>query len=302
MPIHLSYIAVVLIWSTTPLAIKLSNDSVAPIIAVSSRMLIAASCASVVMLLWRRREFFRRANVAAYFAGSLALFPTMPMVYYAAETIPSGLISILFGMAPFITAIFAWCLLGENLFTRRTLAAQALALVGFALVSSGQVALDSAALEGLALMLAAVACYAFSNVWVKRISLQAQVAPPDQSLGGMLFSLPGLLLCWWFIGGEMPGHVTSTSLGAIAYLALVGSVLGYLAFYTVVNGLGVGTVALIPVITPVFALFLGSWLAGEALTRETLAGAGLIMTALLVYQQLPGRAATGIRTWVRRPG
>lgn len=294
MSVLLNYIAVIIIWSTTPLAIKWSNDSIAPIASISLRTLIAAACALVLMALWRRADFLNKHHYKSYFVASLGLFPNMPLVYYAAQTIPSGLISVLFGLVPFFTALFSYFMLSENSLTPRRMMAQLLALLGLMFIAYDQLILGEQAFTGVLLMLASAVLYAFSNVWLKKLSLTQSVPAFDLTTGALMFSLPGLLLSWYAIEGSFSVEISRTSALSLGYLAVVGSLLGFAAFYRLLNQLSVGLVSLIPVITPVVALYLGVVLAGEVLTLKTMAGVVMIITGLILYEGIPRPLLIGI--------
>ena len=49
-----TYLLVILIWATTPLAIKWGNDSISPITAVSLRISLAVIVALLLALVFRR--------------------------------------------------------------------------------------------------------------------------------------------------------------------------------------------------------------------------------------------------------
>ena len=108
-----AYVCVVLIWSTTPLAIKFSNHSLTPMVSISLRIVFAVAVACVMFVLLRRRIPMRLENWPIYAAAAIGLFPNMPLVYTASEYIPSGLIAIMFGVTPFVNGLLAIPMLGE---------------------------------------------------------------------------------------------------------------------------------------------------------------------------------------------
>lgn len=286
MPAILAYISLIIIWSTTPLAIKISNESVLPAASLVLRIVMAILLALIVMLLMRRRECFRPRYYRIYLVGSLGIFPNMSLVYHAAEYIPSGLIAVLLGMTPFITGIAAHFVLKENLFTARKLSALLIAMAGLVIIFYGQITVDGSGVVGVGLMLASTIIFGVSSVYVKKLSTQIAVHPFDQTLGAMLFSLPGLLLSWWLADGFAALELSDDSFWAISYLAIIGSLVGFVAYFYVLNNLGVGPVSLIPLMTPGLALCVGAFLAAEQVPQSTLWGTGLIVSALFVYEGL----------------
>jgi drug/metabolite transporter (DMT)-like permease len=284
MPAIATYLLVILIWSTTPLAIKWGNDSISPIAAVSLRISLAVMIALLLALVFRRFSVFNRKYYPGYLAGSVGIFPNLALVYYAAETIPSGLIAVLFGLSPFITGVAAHFWLDENLLTPRKCIALMLALSGLVVIFLGQMALGEGATRGVLLMVGSATLFSISSVWVKRLGNDVPVPAFDQTIGTMTFSLPGLLLAWYLLDGQLAVDFSMTSLWSLLYLSIVASLIGFVAFFYVLTRLGVGPVSLIPLITPVLALWIGSMMAGELITLNTKIGTLLILSGLFVYE------------------
>lgn len=282
----LSYVLVLLIWTTTPLAIKFSNDSVSPIASLCIRMLCATLLGWLLIRCLGRHLALDRRHLKIYLAGSLGVFPNLALVYYATEHISSGLVAVMFGLTPVFTGVAAHLILGENLFTPRKIAALLLALVGLVTIYLGQRVESQENAFGVLLMVASTLVFSLSTVWVKHFSAGLAVKPLDQCVGVMLFALPGIVLCWWWMDGSTALHFSRESALAIGYLTLVASLVGFVAFFEVLNTFGVGPISLIPLCTPVFALLLGKWIAGEVLTTSIIVGASMILLGLVLYENL----------------
>ena len=289
MSVYMAYATVIVIWATTPLAIKLSNDSLAPMASVSLRFALAVALALPICWLLKRGPFIERRHWKLYLVSALSIFPNMPLVYVAVQYIPSGLVSVLFGLTPFITGILAKPLLGENLLGREKLGALILASSGLALVFREQMAVNDDALIGLLLMACSAVIFSLSNVLVRReaqkMAAQGQKADSfQQTCGSMLFALPGLLLCWLLTGTGEALVLSQTSMMSLLYLAFVASLVGFVAYFRVLTTMSMGLVSLIPMITPVLAMIIGALVAGERLTSTALLGCLLILMGLGWYQ------------------
>ena len=282
----LSYFAVIAIWATTPLAIKLSNDSVSPLTALGLRTGLALCVAALVVIIWRRESFFKRAHFKGYWLASMSIFPNMPLVYFATDYIPSGLIAVMFGLSPFFVGVMAHFMLGESYFSLRRCFAQVLAVLGLVIIFIDQLAVDPAAGLGILLMLCSITLYSYSLVAVKRQALISSAPAFDQAVGAMLLSMPGTVLCWYFLDGDTHIVLSAVSGYSIAYLAIVGSLIGFMAFYHVLNTMSVAMVSIIPMITPLIALWLGVAFAGENVSAYTVIGSLLILAGLGLYEGL----------------
>lgn len=292
MQVYLAYGLVVLIWSTTPLAIQWSNDSVSFITAVVMRMSLAAALAMVVVALLRRRLFAQTGVWKVYLAASFGIFPNMLVVYWSAQFIPSGLIAVIFALSPFVTGLLSWLILRENPFSPRRVAALLVALAGLCIIFWDQLHIDARSALGIGGILLSCGMFSFSSVSLKR--LDKGTGPLEQTAGALLFALPGLLLCWWLFDGQVPVELSSKSLTGLVYLATLGSLLGFTLFYFVLQSLTPSAVSLITLMTPVLALLLGTLVAGERVSLSLLGGAALVLLALLVYLDL------GLERWWRR--
>lgn len=292
MAVFLAYISVVLIWSTTPLAIQWSSDSLSFIAAVMGRAIIALPVALAINLLLSRRLFASAQDWKIYLAASISIFPNMPVVYWSAQFIPSGLVAVIFSLSPFATAVLSALLLKENPLSVRRLLALAMAVVGMIIIFAQQLHLDAKA--GLGVLGILLSCFLFSlsSVLVKKLAQQAAIVKVDafnQATGSLLFAAPGLALSWWIMDGVLPHTISIKSAGAILYLALIGSLLGAALFFYILQHLSASSVSLVTLMTPVVSLAIGAWVADESLSLSTYLGVGLVLSALLIYSRWPVR-------------
>ena len=161
-----------------------------------------------------------------------------------------------------------------------------IALAGLTLIVGRQISLGGDAWIGVLLMFASTLVFSLSNVLLKQLDTHA-IDPLEQSLGAMTFALPGLVLCFALSEQSVPPLVMNQSAWAIVYLAGVGSILGYMAFYYVLRTMPFELVGLVPLITPVLAMTLGVVVAGELVSDSLKHGSVLILLGLAVYELLP---------------
>ncbi|WP_039960534.1 DMT family transporter, partial [endosymbiont of Riftia pachyptila] len=169
MSVPAAYLGVVLIWTTTPLAIKWSGDGSGYLFGVTSRMLIGVVLALVLIALLRLQMPWHRRARRTYLAAGLGIYVAMLAVYWASQYIPSGWISVLFGLSPIITGLLAHYWLEEVGLTPLRLLAVGLALAGLALIFIDSLNYPAVAMLGVAVMLVSVTIHSASSVWVKRL-------------------------------------------------------------------------------------------------------------------------------------
>ena len=223
-----------------------------------------------------------RDALLTYLAGGLGIWGAMTSVYWGAQHIPSGLVSVIFGLSPVVTALMAAIWLDERALTPFRLLGMALGLAGLALIFGHSAELGINAAWGIAAVLLSVHIHAASSVWVKRIG--SKMHPLETTTGSMLLAVPLFILSWLFSDGRLPAALPAHALWSIVYLGVVGSVLGFVLYYYVLRQVQASRVALIALMTPVVALILGQWLNEEIIgTREWL-GTLIILAGLAVFE------------------
>jgi drug/metabolite transporter (DMT)-like permease len=283
MQVRLAYLAVVLIWSTTPLAIKWSGEGLNYILGVTARMTIGCTCMLLLMLITKKRLPFHRAALKTYAAVSLQIYLGMIITYWSAQYIPSGWISVIYGLNPFLTAFIAAIFLKERSLGWRKLCAYALGFSGLLLMFNSALDLSFRAMLAVAGVFAATVIQAVSAVWIKHID--AKLTALKQITGGLLISLPLYYLSWYALDGETwPTEIPDKTLYAILYLGLIATTMGFAFYFYVLSCLPATKVAMINLITPVISLVLGYTINQEPLGIKVITGAALILLALLIYQ------------------
>lgn len=282
MSVPAAYLGVILIWSTTPLAIKWSGEEVGFLFGVASRMLIGAAVCSLIMLLLARKLSWNRVARQTYLAAGLGLYGAMMSVYWGAQYIPSGLISVLFGLTPIVTGVIAAFWLRERSLTVSKLSGVFLGIVGLVIIFGSGIELEDGAVYGIAAVLLAVLLHSISAVWVKAIN--AQLSALEVTNGGLLVAAPLYLGSWLLLGYNWPVNIPLRTALSISYLAIFGSVLGFIMYFYVLKYIDASRVALITLVTPVLALLLGQVLNNESIQAVVWLGTCCILLGMSIYQ------------------
>ena len=282
MRIPLTYISVILLWATTPLAIKWSGEGPGFLFGVTARMTIGMVCVLLMLALMRQRPAWHRKARLTYLAVALQIYGSMLAVYWAAQFIPSGWISVIFGLTPLMTALLAAVFLGERSLTLGKCLAYSLGVGGLAVMFGSALQLGIDAALGIGGVLVSALLQSASSVWIKRIA--AKLPALSQVAGGLLLALPAYWLTWGIIDGHWPTALTSTSLAAIIYLGVIATTLGFVLYYYLLTHLPATKVALITLVSPLLALMLGHFINHEPLTMKLIAGTLLILSALIIHE------------------
>lgn len=293
MSIPLAYAAVVIIWSTTPLGIQWSGQEVGFLFGVAARMVVGVSLALAVLPLFGLGLRRDPAALATYALVGFSVYAAMTCVYWSAQYIPSGWISVVFGLVPVFSGLLSRWWLGSAPLVALQWVGLLCSLLGLGWVFGGGLALDLRAVEGLIGVLLATLIHSASAVALKRVN--SGVPGLMQTAGGLLLATPLFLLSWGLGDGQWPQVIPTRTAWSIVYLGVFGSVIGFALYFHVLRHVDAVRTGLITLITPVLALLLGNWLNGEPITPQVIGGTGLILVGLLLFQfgprWAPGRRA-----------
>jgi drug/metabolite transporter (DMT)-like permease len=278
----MAYLGVIIIWSTTPLAIKWSGETTGFLLSVTGRMVLS-TILCLLLIVWLRVAFpWHRAARLSYFAASIGIYGALISTYWAAQFIPSALISVLFGLAPIVTSVLTMMWLGDRFLSLNKWLGMGLGVIGLAFIFNSDLAIGHDSIKGLFAILFAIFLHSFSAVWVKRLNVT--LSPLALTGGGLLMALPLYGITWLIWGEPLPTTFSSRSVFAIIYLGIFGSVIGFILYYYLIKKIDVKQVALTTLITPIIALFLGQNLNGEAITPDVWLGSGIVLSGLALYQ------------------
>lgn len=282
MRVCLAYVTVILLWSTTPLAIKWSGEGPGFLFGATARMVIGAGGILLALAGSRKRLPWHKSALMTYLAVALQIYGSMMTVYWGAQFIPSGWISVLFGLTPLMTALLAIYCLGERNISLGRFLAYFFGIVGLAVMFGSALQSGRNAVMGITAVIIAALLQSLSAVWVKYVN--AGLPALVQVAGGLLFALPIYLLTWFVADGHWPVLLPPISVASILYLGVVATTFGFVLYYYLLTRLEATQVALITLVSPVLALLLGRTVNQEPLTFRVLAGSLLILSALVLHE------------------
>ncbi|MEN8214815.1 MAG: DMT family transporter [Pseudomonadota bacterium] len=157
-----------------------------------------------------------------------------------------------------------------------------LGLIGLGLIFNTELKMEADNVKGLLAILIAVFLHSFSAVWIKRLNVS--ISPLAMTGGGLLIALPLYGITWILLGESLPENLTARTLLSVVYLGIFGSVLGFILYYYILKQIDAKRVALITLITPITALFLGQYLNGEIIHATVWLGAAVVLGGLGLFQ------------------
>jgi drug/metabolite transporter (DMT)-like permease len=275
------WLVLCLIWGSTWLFIKLGLRDLPPFTFAGIRFLLASAIIWALVIAWRRPlPKNRRDWLKLAWMGSVAFALNYGLVFWGEQYINSGLAAVLQATIPAFGLIFAHIYLPSERATARKLAGAGVGIAGVSLIFYEQMKVEGlVALQGcLALLLSSI-CVAYSNVYLKA-RLQ-HIDPSVIAAGQMVWGAFLLLALGAVLEGDPFAHRWSAqSALALAYLALIGSVLAFLLYFWLVTKIEVTKTMLISLVTPVTALLIGWVTLDERLSWRVAAGSAAILAGI----------------------
>ena len=275
------YACLVLIWSSTWVAIKIGLEDLPPLLSAGVRFAVAGAA-----LLALARVTGRPLRTDARLTAVLALLPfaaAYGLIYWGEQYVPSGLAAVLFGVMPLYSAVLAALALAGEPLRGRLVAGIAIALAGLSLAFGESLELGDSrwALAAAFACAAAPLASAIGNVAIKRrgAELDAVVLNGWAMLGGgaLLLAVSAVAEAWHV-------HWSGRAVGSIAYLAMIGSAVPFVTLTVLLRELPAVTMSYITLLLPFGALAFGAALHDERITVPAVAGAALVAGGLAVAQ------------------
>lgn len=283
-----AYLLVCVVWGSTYLAIRIGVQDLPPLLFAGVRFFIAGALLAVIVRLTGDRLPGTRRDWAVHaIVGVFLLLGGNAVVVWAEQFVESGPASVFVAAVPLWAAFFDVVVPGgTRVFTWRVGVGLTLGFLGSALlagVTPGEIL--SADLKGPIALTLASASWALGTVYSKRNKTDTSPfagAAVQMMAGGAVIVLLGLLL-----GEAGAWSLTPRGLGALAYLIVFGSIVGYTAYMYALRHASPTIVGTYAYVNPVVAVLLGWAVLHESVTVRTFAAMGLILGAVLMIQLAP---------------
>lgn len=272
------------IWGGSYLLIKVALHDLSAEAIVFAR--VASGALVLVPIAWRAgalrelRPYLPRLAVVAL----LQITAPVWLIALGEQWISSALAGLLNGTVPIFVALFALLVDRSERATRARVAGIVLGLAGVALVVGLDVRLGLFTLVGAVCLTGASVGYALGPLYAKR---HLGGLPPIGIVASLmafatLYTLPGLVYA-------PPRQVPSLgTIAAVAALGVVGTGLGFLLYYRVMQRIGPGRASVIGYLVTGFAVVYGVALLGDRVGVAGFAGLGLIVAGSVVASRARG--------------
>ena len=280
---------VYLVWGSTYLAIRVVVREMPPFAAAGLRFAAAGAVMSALAA-WKDGAWPSGKQLRDYaFIGVLLLGIGNGLVMWAEQQIPSGIAALLVATVPLFMTFFDRFREGGEPWTFRVWAGTLLGLAGVVLVARPEGDAGFSHWGGIVALQIATLSWALGSLWSQATPRRLPVftaAAVEMLAGALALAVESPL------AGESLSQVRGASLGAwaaLSYLVIFGSLLAFTAFAYCLHELPASTVGTYAYVNPVVAVALGAALLGEPLPWSLLAGAVLILAAVLLTTLKRGR-------------
>jgi drug/metabolite transporter (DMT)-like permease len=278
----IAYLIVCVFWGSTYLAIKVGVGELPPFLFAGLRFFIAGVLLLAIARILgdplpRRAVDWRTLAIV----GLFLLTGGNAFVVWAEQYTPSGVASVFVVTVAIWTAFFDAIIPGgSGDLNWRVVAGLLLGFLGTALlVGASPAEILKADLRGPLALTFASASWSLGSVYAKRHPTQVSpyiAASIQMIVGGAVVALVGSATGEW-----SRFHLNARGVGAMAYLVVFGSILGYSAYAYALRHASATIVGTYAYVNPVIAVLLGWLLLHEPITSRTIIAMGLILAAVV---------------------
>jgi drug/metabolite transporter (DMT)-like permease len=277
---YLAWAVVCLVWGTTYLAIRVSLETIPPLLMAGCRWTVAGSIILAVLKIRGEPIPPRSHWPALTLLGILLMGFGNGCVVWAEQTIPSGLTAVLVAVVPFWMVGVERFMKESDHLSRRRMIGLIVGFTGIVLLVWPE--LGPGAGRGFLIGVAAtqLAClgWAIGSSYSRRRHSDENVlaaAALQMLFGGVCLLAVGLVRGEWATLAFNP-----RTAGALVYLIVAGSIAGFSAYAYALKHLPVATVSLYAYVNPVIAVLLGTLILGEPLSPRLAIAGGVVLLGM----------------------
>jgi drug/metabolite transporter (DMT)-like permease len=273
---------VYIVWGSTYLAIRVTVETLPPLLTGGVRFLVAGLIVYTVLALkrgWTGVRVTMPELLSSALVGGALLLGGNGLVVLAERDAPSSLAALIIASVPLWVVLFRY--LASESVARATLAGVALGFGGVAILVLPGDRPGDATLASILLLVAAAAFWASGSFASTRLTLPRDPftsTAVQMLLGGVWLVAAGL------IRGEGSNidvaSFSAASIWAFLYLVVFGSLLAFTAYVWLLQNAPISKVATYAYVNPVIAIVLGWVILSEQLTTNMLIGAAVIVASV----------------------
>ncbi|MEO5632535.1 EamA family transporter [Gaiella sp.] len=282
---------VYVVWGSTYLAIKVSVETMPPLLSAGLRFTVAGLLLGSILALRRTplRVPWREAR-AALIIGVMLLASGVGAVTLAETRIDSSVAAMIAGSVPL--QVILWRTLSRERVATATKLAAVVGIGGLALIIGPAGISGGSAAIGLAIMLCGSVAWSTGSFISRGMPLPKDpfVATVYEMIGGGLVLIVAALAVGE--GADVSADaISAASFAAWAYLAIFGSLVAFTAYAWLLHHAPISQVVTHQYVNPIVAIVLGSVFLGESQDLATVVGALIVIGAVFATIRSESRSA-----------
>ena len=284
--VMLAFGLVYLFWGSTYLAIDIAVERIPPALMCGLRFFIAGVFMLAFCVMRGKRIWYNPRQLGEMaLVGLLLLLGGNLTLSYAEKHIASGLAALIVAITPLWFLVLDKLLLGDHHISIRGKAGLGLGVAGlFVLLWPQLMATTSFGRTELWSSFSLIGgsfSWALGSVLAKKWK-SPEVDPFSAMAWEMIWAGLGNWLVAMFLGDPTRVDWTSRGLGAVFYLIVCGSWIGYTAYIWLLEHVPTSKVSTYAYVNPVVAVFLGWLILHEKVDRFILAGSAIVVLSVIL--------------------
>lgn len=282
--LYLAVFCVGFFWGTTFLGIRIGVETIPPFILAGIRNFISGAIIFCYLAYQKKLERVNpRQFLRAFILSILMIVLANGLTTYAEKYITSGLASIISTLTPFCVLLLNLTLGYEKL-SVKTIIGIVLGMFGIFLIYQSSLSdlLIPEYRQGIFAILLAILAWSVGTIFMKKGSENALGMLMNTCVQMLIAGVVLTTIQFYATPNLSTENWSTRSICAMIYLALFGSVVGYVAFTYLISQLPSTKVAVLSYVNVVVALFLGWLVLDEIITSRIIAATLLIISGVVI--------------------
>ena len=281
---------VAIVWGTTFLGIRVAVETIPGWFVAGIRQMIAGCIMLIILLYKKELKWIGWKNLSYQLLFStLMLIGANGLTTVAEETLTSSLASLISATTPilvFIGSIF----IGLQKFSFKGLLGVLLCFSGILFIfwDGLQDLSNPTYLNGILLMLGAISGWALGTIFTKKLNLKTDNITLNLFYQFIFAGFIQIGLAFLFSDNYHINNWSFTSIAAMIYLAVFGSVIAFYSFHYALTKVSPIQISILSYINTIIAILLGWLVLNEEITLKFIIAACLIITGVFLTNYKPG--------------
>ncbi|MEP1033417.1 DMT family transporter [Ekhidna sp.] len=275
------------LWGPSFLFIKIAVLEIPPVMLAALRIGIAAIIINVLRIFWNQRlpfdlSFWKKTFIAGLFAQAIPFI----LINWGEQYVDSSLASVLNGLVPLFTIIFAHFIIADERLNRQKLFGVGLGFIGLiVLVMPSMIQGVEGSTWGILSITAAAISYGIGLSYIRKhfANSPSFKAPAAQLLSVSIYLVPLAFIMYPEFSLDA---VSKSALSSLLILAFFGTAIAFIVYFKLIERSSAGYASLVTYLMPIYGVILGIIFLGETVSIWMILGASLILLGIRTTKKI----------------